>query len=201
MTSSNTASTAAAWPAWLFSQFRMKVLARFDRRLVIYRFDRHRDCRVAPWPEVIHCPTIEEARSLLHADESRVGMSWAWIEDRFAEGAELWAAMDKASPVAWLWIVRRTRLSNWYRPLCAEDKVIYSVVARPDQRGRGIVPRLTASVVQAEIAAVGDIYLDCVYWNTSARRAFEKAGFAEIGRSTLGKVKPLPVLDTISETS
>jgi hypothetical protein len=177
----------------------MKVLARIDRRLVIYRHGRTSEVSVAPWPNVVRCADIDEAVSSLALNEPETVMPLSWFQDRFAEGAILWAALENSKPVAWLWVVSRSRLSAWYLPLNDHDKLVYSVVTKPNERGRGVVPRLTLAAVQGEEGEGGSIYLDCAYWNSSARRAFEKIGFVDVGRSKLGALKPLTPVASVSD--
>ena len=155
----------------LASIVRRRILGLVDRRRVLYRWDGE---------DLGQSSAVNARRFSSIGDLAGTTLSIApksWFETLFAEKAVLWAVPDGDGLGACAWVVAGSDLKDWYVPLYPKDRLVYAVVASPDKRGGGIVPKLVREIIRRERAQEGRFYLDCMAWNRSARRAFEKAGF------------------------
>ncbi|MCK9543980.1 MAG: GNAT family N-acetyltransferase, partial [Novosphingobium sp.] len=168
------------WRAFIAAQFRSRLWSMIERRLVLYRW---RPRQFAPE----HCPfdirriaSVSELPPSVFEDANPLSPPRDWYEDRFADGAVLWVGLDRGRAASCVWLIRGADLPGWYRPLKADDKVIYAVVTPHSYRGRGAAPAVVRKLLTHEQQPGADIHVDCKVWNKSARRAFEKVGFEPI---------------------
>ena len=98
--------------------------------------------------------------------------------------AVLWVAFIGDAVAGHLWTQKAQHMGRWYMPLQPDDVVIFSVVTRPDHKGKGAAPALCLHAIDAIASRAGNLpcrfYLDCETWNTVAQRSFMKAGFVPI---------------------
>ncbi len=79
-------------------------------------------------------------------------------------------------------------IDRWYRPLDAEDIVIYGVTVFAEHRGRGYAPAAYEALCRLNNEAK-NIYIDAHQNNKAAIRAIEKAGFLIEGVYRVGAMK------------
>ncbi len=164
----------------LASAFRARLLRRFDKRLVLYRWqEKSHTCRSVPGLQIHRFAGIEEVPAGILDDKSKGAMPRHWFQGRFAEGAELWAGVKDGIAMCYVWVVKASLLSGWYVALNSDDLLIYSVVTRSQSRGLGIAPLVFFEIVGEYSHCGNDLLADCRHWNRPARRAFEKVGFRE----------------------
>jgi GNAT superfamily N-acetyltransferase len=110
-------------------------------------------------------------------------ISFAEFSLPFGDHAVLWMAMQNDLPFGYLWTARARDLRHWHIALNPDDVVIYSVTVFAEYRGLGLAPAATRLVAERDWGADAGVYLDCAWWNTSAHRAFSKAGFRRVGQT------------------
>lgn len=151
---------------------------RIDDRLVLQRWEpRDLPPPGAQW-RVVRYARIDEVPNTVIDDPWTPARSW--FEDRFAEGAALWAALQDERPASLVWIVRAGSLPGWYRSIGVDDAVIYSVVTAEPYRGLGAAPAAVRTLLAAEHSRGGDIWVDCKVWNKAALASFAKVGFVAV---------------------
>jgi RimJ/RimL family protein N-acetyltransferase len=168
------------WRASILAQFRARLWAKVERRLVLYRWQPRAFPPEAGGFDIRRIDRLAEVPATVFREADPLGMPRAWYAARFAEGAALWIALDGGRPASCVWLVRGAALPGWYRPLRDDDKVIYAVVTPHAYRGKGIAPAVVRTLLAHEHRGDADIYVDCKIWNKAARRAFEKVGFEPI---------------------
>jgi RimJ/RimL family protein N-acetyltransferase len=166
------------WVAALARIARTHLLARFDRRRVVFRWQ----------PEAVRpgkgdaparrVTSLDELPNTIFREADADGQPRAWYRHFLDQGAVLWTAVEGGRALGSVWMLDAARVGAWYVPLESNAQVIYGVVTAPWARGRGIAAELSLAAAQG--AAGAPVYLDCMAWNRPAQRAFEKAGFVPI---------------------
>jgi len=136
---------------------------------------------------------ITDARDIPASVSSGRGASavgYGWCCDRLEEGAVIWAVVADGDVDAVACVIEAGTLPGWYVPLARHDKIVYAVVTRRDVRGCGIAPALVRTLLTDEARPGCEIYLDCMHWNSPARRAFEKIGFVPVATTSGPATQP-----------
>ncbi|RDC59683.1 hypothetical protein HME9302_00875 [Alteripontixanthobacter maritimus] len=176
--------------AFLAGKLRNSVWARVEKRHVLYRLDKTLLTPPRAGLDARRYKNIDALDAKAFSESGSGGMPRQWYEDRFAEEAVLWAAVEHGDYAAFLWVVTGAALPGWYIPLQPRDKVVYAVVTAEAFKGRGLAPDLVRAALLAEQEEGADMLVDCKVWNSSARRAFEKVGFKSFATVPPSALKP-----------
>lgn len=168
-------------------KLRRAVWSRVDRRHVLFRLDP----KLLPAVSSLEGDVRRFDRIESLPDEAFEFMPLSWFADRFDEGARLWSFWTGNRPVACLWAISGRELNCWYVRIRPQDCVIYAVVTYPPMRGRGIARELLSYVAACEMNGENDIFLDCMRWNLTAQRSFERVGFRRFAITAYGPVIPV----------
>ncbi len=105
------------------------------------------------------------------------------IHDRMRLGHQPWLARVSAEPVAWGWSATRQFAIGELgitRSLPPHTRYLWDFVTRPEQRGRGIYPRLLLAMSLGE-PGVERFWVGHDLDNVSSERGIARAGFGEVG--------------------
>ncbi|MCK4493959.1 MAG: GNAT family N-acetyltransferase [Methylococcales bacterium] len=99
----------------------------------------------------------------------------------FEKKAVFWAIYQQESVVGYWWSTSIEGLKQWYIPLNAQDLVFFAAWVAPVCRGQAIAPSVLLHIIKKRINTDSSVYLDVETWNESGIKAWQKAGFIEVG--------------------
>jgi hypothetical protein len=107
----------------------------------------------------------------------------AEVEERMRLGHQLWLACVGGDLVAWGWNATRQFAIGELgiaRALPPHTRYLWDFVTRPEQRGRGIYPRLLQAMILGE-PGVERFWVGHDLDNISSERGIARAGFGQVG--------------------
>ena len=99
----------------------------------------------------------------------------------FEKKAVFWAIYQQESVVGYWWSSSIEGLKQWYIPLNPHDLVFFAAWIAPVWRGQAIAPSVLRHIIKTHINTECSVYLDVETWNESGIKAWQKAGFIDVG--------------------